>query len=132
MYEFSTTGHDMLNKCVGPNKSLYLKLFSESFFNRHNPDYNFNDPNWHLLYKKPSAYLDIYHDKVIELLKIDVTTELFKLSYTELMHMDMPTFNKISKVIREIVEDRQRQREMIEKNEDTLKRKAERENRSKG
>jgi hypothetical protein len=46
------------------------------------------------------------------------------------MNLDLPTFNKISKVIEELVEERQRQREEIEKDEERNRLEEERKNRS--
>lgn len=74
--------------------------------------------------------MDLYHDKVIRLLKTDITYELFGFTYKDLMNLDLPTFNKISKVIEELVEERQRQREEIERDEERNRLEEERKNRS--
>lgn len=78
--------------------------------NKDNPDYNFNDPCWHLKYRPRPAKITMYEDEAIALSKRDVTRELFGLSYSDLMEMEIPMFHKINKQINDIIEERVRER----------------------
>lgn len=109
-----------MSYAVGYNKSLHLQLLTTSHFNRGKEGYDFNSPYWNIEYRKPDGHITYYEDMVIDLLKRDVTHELFGLNYWDLVRLDIPTFNRIRKEILDICIAREKAREELEKQQQKM------------
>ena len=107
----------MLNMCHGANKSWHLQLATQAHFNKHNKDYNFNNPAWLVLSKDEPPRLTEQTDAVLRLLSRTggIAMEIFGLNFWDFMEMDRPTFTKVKKAIYDICEQRNHEREEHER-----------------
>lgn len=92
-------------------------MFDRSFFHETDKTYNFNNPAWHLLYRKPASHLRELEDRVITLLKFDVTKDMFGFTYHSLMELDLPTFSRIEETVFKFVKEREDAKKEMEQNQ---------------
>lgn len=109
----------MLNMCKGVNKSWHLQLATTAHFNKHNKDYNFNNPAWLVLSHTESPKLTEQTDAVLRLLSRTggIALEVFGLTFWDFMEMDRPMFAKVKKAIYDVCEQRNKEREERERHE---------------
>lgn len=105
---------------VGYNKSFHLQLLTTAHFHDKDDSYDFNSPSWNIEYKQPDKHITYYEDMVIDLLKRDVTRELFGMNYWDLVRLDIPTFNRIRKEILDICVAREKAREELDKQQSKM------------
>jgi hypothetical protein len=103
--------------CKGINKSWHLQLATASHFNKHNREYNFNNPAWLVLSREEPPRLTEQTDAVLRLLARTggIAMEVFGLNFWDFMEMDRPTFTKVKKAIYDVCEERNKEREERER-----------------
>lgn len=93
---------------------MYFRIFSESHFHNSDKAYDFTSPYWHIKYIEPRIDLSTYMDRVFAICRLDITMELYGLSFLDLLELDLPTFERLEKEIIAIRDERIKNKKDLE------------------
>lgn len=113
--KFEDSVFQELSKCNGLFKNIYLRIFSDSHFHKDDKAFNFASPYWHIKYIEPRIDLSTYIDRVFNICRLDITMELYGLSFLDLLELDLPTFERLEREIVAIRDERIKNKNDIEK-----------------
>jgi len=102
--EFESIGAKQLAPIKGVNRNIKLNLVSDVVMRSNDKKFNPKDPNWPFKCEESSD--DSFPKRVLSLLQISETREIFGLTYRDLIDMDEDTFGYISDKIVNLANER--------------------------
>lgn len=101
--EFDTVGAKAIAQVPAHNRNIKINLVTEAFFRKGNPLYNLNDSEH---YGQADRKLLPTVARVLDILRMPDSREVFGLTYRDLMEMDDPTLTYIYDVVSELYDKR--------------------------
>lgn len=108
--EFEMVGADTISKIPAMNRNVKLNLVTEAFFLGDKPNHSFSDPTYGQIDQSSQPTLE----RVLDILKIPESREIFGLTFRDLIDMDTLSLDKIEKKVLDLYKKRS---EMQEKEE---------------
>ena len=104
-------GADAISQVPAENRNVKLNLVTETFFDGDKPSHNVNDFS-HYGRPDPLQYPTI--DRIMNILKIPESREIFGLTFRDLIELDGSTLEYINNAVLELYKQRQ---DMMQKEE---------------
>lgn len=101
--EFDTIGAQAIAQVPAQNRNIKINLVTEAIFHKQNPLYNINDYEH---YGKTDRRLSPTIARIIDILRMPDSREVFGLTYRDLLEMDDVTLTYIYEVVDNLYQER--------------------------
>lgn len=100
--EFEIYGAEAVSIIPANKRNIKLNLIKEAFFDRDNPNHDFQSPS----YGQVDAQSQPTIDQILNILKIPESRDIYGLTFGDLIDMDQLTLDKIEKSVIDLYKQR--------------------------